>query len=140
MMMDHNKKVDVLTLLGRVFIAPLFLIAGYGKVVGFAGTVAYTASVGVPFPEVAVVVAIIVELLGGLMLLVGFQTRWTALALAVFTVITAFYFHTNFGDQTQMVMFLKNFAIAGGLLFVKAMGAGAYSVDAKMMKPKMDSM
>lgn len=134
--MTSEKKSDAVKLLARVFIAPLFLIPGYGKIVGFAGSVAYATAFNVPFPEIAIVLAIIIEIGAGLMLLFGWKTSWAALALLVFAVVTALFFHSNFADQAQMVSFLKNFAIAGGLMYVKMMGAGAYSLDAKL-KPKM---
>jgi len=132
--MISEKKKDALKLLGRVLLSTIFILAGYGKIVGFGGTVAYAAAFNVPFPEVAIILAIVFELLGGLMLLVGFQTRWTALALAVFTLLVSGVFHANFAEQTEVTMLLKNLAIAGGLLYVKAGGAGRYSVDAKMKK------
>jgi putative oxidoreductase len=115
---------------GRVLIAVIFLISGFGKIADPAGTQAYIAAAGLPLPLVAYVIAVIVEAGGGLLLLLGFQTRIAALALAVFSIAAAFGFHHDFADQNQMVHFLKNLAIAGGLLQVVAFGAGAFSLDA----------
>ncbi len=116
--------------IGRVLIAVIFLISGFGKIADPIGTQGYIAAAGLPLPLVAYVVAVIVEAGGGLLLLLGFQTRIAALALAVFSVAAAFGFHHDFGDQNQMIHFLKNLAIAGGLLQVVAFGAGAFSLDA----------
>ena len=125
-----------LALVGRLLLALLFLPAGLSKISGFAGTVGYIASKGMPMPTVAAVVAIIVEVVGPLALIAGFGTRWAALVLAGFTVVATFVFH-NFwampADQVMMqqLMFYKNIAVVGGLLVLAAHGAGAWSVDAK---------
>lgn len=125
-----------LSLIGRILIALLFVPAGFGKIAGFAGTVGYIASKGVPFPELAAAAAVGVELGLGLLLLVGFQTRWAALGIAFFTVVITFIFH-NFWDvpAAQMVQqqqaFFKNIAVVGGLLTIAAWGAGAWSFDAQ---------
>ncbi|MFD2265214.1 DoxX family protein [Lacibacterium aquatile] len=114
---------------GRLLIAVLFILGGFGKIGAYEGTVGYIASVGLPFPALGYVIALIVELGGGILLLVGFQTRITALILAGFSVATALFFHNQLSDQNQMIHFLKNIAVAGGLLQVVAFGAGALSVD-----------
>lgn len=114
---------------GRVLIGILFLFAGVGKVAAPAMTIGYIASAGLPAPSLAYVVALAVELGGGLLLVLGYQTRIVALVLAVFTVATAIGFHNDFADQNQMIHFLKNIAITGGLLQVFAFGAGAFSID-----------
>ena len=125
-----------LTLVGRLLLALLFLPAGISKIGGFAGTAGYIASKGLPMPSVAAVIAIIVEVAGGLALMAGFGTRWAALALAAFTVVATFLFH-NFwampAEQVmvQQLMFFKNIAVVGGLLVLVAHGAGAWSLDAK---------
>ena len=118
-------------LVGRIGLSAIFIMGGWSKITGFAGMVAYAASMGVPFAELAIVIAIVVELIGGLMLLVGYKTKWAALAIAVFLVPVTFIFHGNFADQTQMMAFMKNFAIFGGMLYVAAAGAGRYSLDEK---------
>lgn len=125
-----------LALVGRILLALLFIPAGVGKLTGFAGTVAYTASAGVPLPQVAVALALVVEIVGGLALLLGWQTRWAALALALFTLVASFFFHRFWAlpaEQAgmQQLLFYKNIAVAGGLFAFAAFGAGALSVDAR---------
>lgn len=125
-----------LSLIGRVLLALLFVPAGFGKISGFAGTVGYIASKGVPFPELAAAAAIGIEVGLGLLLLVGLQTRWAALGIALFTVIITFIFHNFWSMPAAQVLmqqqaFFKNIAVVGGLLTVAAWGAGAWSMDAK---------
>lgn len=116
------------TLLARVLISILFIVSGFGKLQDVAGFTGYMTSGGVPalfaWPTIAL------EFLGGLAILVGAFTRPVALALAGFTLLAALMFHYVPADQMQMIIFMKNFAIAGGLLILAAQGAGAYSVDA----------
>lgn len=125
---------DWLALIGRVTLSLIFILGGFGKITGFAGSVAYAASAGMPFPELGIVVAILIEFVGGIMLLVGYKTRLAALALAVLIVPINYYFHADFAQQLQMTMFMKNVAILGGMLMAAAHGAGKFSVDAWMMK------
>lgn len=125
-----------LSLIGRVLLALLFIPAGFSKIGGFAGTVGYIGSKGVPFPELAAAAAIGVEVGLGLLLLVGFQTRWAALGIAFFTVVITFIFHNFWAAPVEQVMlqqqaFFKNIAVVGGLLTVMAWGAGAWSFDGK---------
>lgn len=125
-----------LALMGRLLLALLFLPAGISKIGGFAGTVGYIASKGLPMPSVAAVIAIIVEVVGAVALIAGFGTRWAALALAGFTFIATFLFHNYWAMPAEQVMmqqlmFFKNIAVVGGLLVLAAHGAGAWSVDAK---------
>ncbi|MCC2597114.1 DoxX family protein [Pusillimonas sp. MFBS29] len=127
---------NFLNLLGRLDIVLLFLPAGLSKITGFAGTVGYIGSVGLPAPTLAAIVAIIVEVGGGLTLLVGYRTRIVALVLAAFTAVASFTFHTYWSVPAEQVMmqqllFYKNIAIAGGLLILAAHGAGAFSLDAR---------
>ena len=123
-------------LLSRLLLAALFLPAGISKMGGFEGTVGYIASVGLPFPSLGAAMAIVVEVLGGLALIVGLGTRWAALVLALFTLVASVFFH-NFwampADQQfmQQLMFMKNIGIAGGLLALTAFSAGAFSLDAR---------
>jgi putative oxidoreductase len=93
------------------------------------GTAGYFASYHLPAPDVLVWIVIIIELIGGLMILVGFQTRWVALVLALFCLVTGFGIHLPVGDQANMINFYKNLVMAGGFLYVVAYGAGAISVD-----------
>lgn len=123
-------------LIGRILIALLFVPAGIGKISGFSGTVGYIGSVGLPMPSVLAAGTIVVEVLGGLALLVGFKTRWAALILALFSLMAAVLFHGFWAapaDQQMMqsINFYKNLAIAGGLLFVAVYGAGPLSMDGK---------
>jgi len=123
-----------LSLIGRVLLALLFIPAGFSKIGGFAGTASYIASKGVPFPELAAAAAVGVELGLGLLLLIGWQTRWAALGIAFFTVVITFIFHNFWAMPAELVMsqqqsFFKNIAVVGGLLTVAAWGAGAWSVD-----------
>jgi putative oxidoreductase len=116
-----------LNIASRILMSQIFIISGIGKVTGYAGTQAYMAKMGVP--GVLLPLVILTELGGGLLLLFGFQAKWVALALAGFTVLSALIFHMNFSDQMQMINFMKNLAMAGGLLMVVRYGAGAPSVD-----------
>ncbi len=125
-----------LSLVGRLLLAWLFLPAGIMKIGGFAGTAGYIASKGLPMPELGVVIAIIVEVGGGLALVAGFGTRIAAIVLAVFTLVATFVFHNYWGvpaDQAMMqqLLFNKNIAVIGGLLVLAAHGAGAWSLDAR---------
>ena len=124
----------VFPLVGRSLIAALFLVAGIRKILTYAGTVGYMAKLGFPAPEVAAAIAILIEVGGGILLIVGWRTRWVALAIAVFVVIATFAAH-RFWEfdaaqyNAQLNNFLKNFAIIGGLLMVAAFGPGRISVD-----------
>ncbi|HYP83747.1 DoxX family protein [Variovorax sp.] len=127
---------DLLALLGRVLVAYLFIPAGFGKLMGFAGTVGYIGSVGLPLPSVAAVIAIIVELGAGIALLVGYKTRIAAIVLAVFTLAASFFFHAFWAapEAQKMVvtlLFNKNIAVVGGLLALAAFGPGRLSIDKK---------
>ena len=122
---------DTATLAARLMLALIFLIAGWGKLgAGYAGTQQYMASMGVPGMLLPLV--IFAELGGGLGLVIGLFTRLAALGLALFTVLSALFFHTNFADQIQSIMFMKNIAMAGGLLLLAVHGPGSYSVDATL--------
>ena len=123
-----NKLYDVSELAGRVLISAIFIIAGWGKIAGYAGTQGYMESVGVPGALLPVV--IVTELGGGLLVLAGLWTRLAAFALAGFSIVAAILFHANFAAQMQQILFMKNLAMAGGLLFLVVQGAGALSIDA----------
>lgn len=115
--------------LGRLLMSSLFIWAGFGKLTNPSGTAQYFASYHLPAPDVLVWIVIIIELIGGLMILVGFQTRWVALVLALFCLVTGFAIHLPAGDLPNMINFYKNLVMAGGFLYVVAYGAGALSVD-----------
>jgi putative oxidoreductase len=120
-----------LALLGRILIAIVFLWSGYGKVTDFATNVGYAAAAGMPMPQVAIVLGAIVELLGSLLLIIGFQVRLVAFIMAGFAIVTALIFHHNFADFEQELNFMKNLSIAGGLLQIAALGGGALSMDGR---------
>ena len=116
-------------LAGRILLASLFLLSGLTKIGGYAGTAGYMASMGVPAALLPLVIA--TEVLGALAIIIGWKTRIVAVLLAGFTLLAAFLFHHNFADQTQIVMFLKNISITGGLLLLAVHGAGPLSVDGR---------
>jgi putative oxidoreductase len=116
---------------GRFLIAVIFLLSGVGKIFAPEATQGYIAAAGLPLPVVGYAIALLAEVGGGLLLLLGYQTRYAALGLAIFTVATAIGFHHNFADQNQMIHFLKNLAITGGLLQIFAFGPGSFSLDAR---------
>ncbi|TGQ41324.1 MULTISPECIES: DoxX family protein [unclassified Mesorhizobium] len=118
-------------LLGRILLSVIFLLSGFGKLTAIAGTAGYFGSLGLPMPTATAIVVGLIELVGGLAVLVGFQTRIAGWVLAVFTVATALVAHTGWADQMQMINFMKNLAIAGGFIALASAGAGAYSIDAK---------
>ncbi|MFA5877123.1 MAG: DoxX family protein [Candidatus Paceibacterota bacterium] len=129
-----DKYASALALVGRLALAGIFVIFGFTKISGFAGMVAYASSVGVPFPELAIAIAIIVELLGGIMLVIGFKTKWVALAITLFLIPVTYYFHTDFTNPVNMIMLWKNVSIIGGMLVLAANGAGKYSLDSMLAK------
>src|SRR5580693_7958385 len=114
---------------GRLLIGLPFAMSGLSKLGAYATTTAYIGAVGLPLPPLAFAVAVAVELGGGILLIAGFRTRLVAAALVLFALATAVSFHSNFADQNQMIHFLKNVMIAGGLLQIVAFGAGALSID-----------
>lgn len=121
-------------LLGRILIAIIFIVAGYGKATGLSGTAAYIASKGLPLPEVLAAATAVLELGGGILLVVGWKVRWAAAALCGFSLLTALIFHAFWAMppemvQNQMIHFMKNLALAGGLLYVVVYGSGPLSVD-----------
>jgi putative oxidoreductase len=118
-------------LAGRILIAFIFVVAGYGKLTGFEGTVGYIASQGLPLPQLLAIGAIIIELGGGILLITGWQARWAAGAMVVFTLLAGLWFHNFWAVpadqvQNQMIHFMKNLSMIGGLLYVVAYGAGPY--------------
>ena len=125
---------DLAALVGRILLAIVFIPAGLSKIGGFAGTAGYIASKGLPLPEVGAAIAVAVEIVAGIALLLGWKTRWAALALAVFTLVATIFFHAFWAvppeqHMTQYLMFMKNIGIVGGLLAIYAFGPGRLSVD-----------
>jgi putative oxidoreductase len=129
-----NKFHDVSELTGRILISAIFIVAGWGKIGGYAGTQAYMESQGVPGMLLPLVIA--TELGGGLLVLLGLFTRPAAFALGGFSALSALLFHANFSDGMQQILFMKNFAIAGGFLFLVVHGAGALSLDRWLARRK----
>lgn len=121
--------------MGRLLIAVIFIVSGVGKVFAPAMTQGYIAAAGLPSPLAAYLIAIAVELGGGTLLILGFQTKFVAIALAIFSVATAVGFHHDFANQDQLIHFLKNLSMAGGLLQVAAFGPGTLSIDARRTLP-----
>ena len=122
-----KKFEDAGLLISRILLSVLFIVAGYGKITGYAGTAAYMASMHVPSFFLPLV--ILRELGGGLAIVFGFLTRFTALFISGFTIIAAIIFHNNFSDDMQQLMFMKDMSIAGGFLILGLFGAGKYSID-----------
>jgi len=120
---------DLILLIARVFLSSVMIVYGYFKLTGFAGATAYMGKLGLPAPALFATLAVIFELGGGILLLVGYQTRLVAVGLAVYVVVAALIAHRNFGDGNQLAHFWKNMSIAGGMLAFVGAGAGAYSVD-----------
>lgn len=119
----------VLAAAGRVLLAAIFVLSGIGKIANPDATIGYIASAGLPFAPAALIAAALIEVGGGLALIAGFRTRFVALVLAGFSVVAALAFHAHFSDQNQMIHFLKNLAMAGGLLQVAAFGSGRIGLD-----------
>ena len=122
--------MQILELIGRIFISLIFLVAGVGKIFNYEGTISYMESFGVP--GYLLIPAIIIEILFPLLVIVGYKTKFSAIILALFAILLAVIFHTDFSNQMQLMSFLKNFAIAGGFLIIFVRGAGKYSIDQRL--------
>ena len=123
-----------LPFIGRLMIGLPFVMSGISKLGAYGATTGMISAVGLPFPPLAFAVAVAVELGGGVLLLAGYRVRFVATAMAVFALATAVSFHSNFADQNQMIHFLKNVMMAGGVLQITAFGAGAISLDNRRAK------
>jgi putative oxidoreductase len=126
-----SKSADTIAFIGRCLMAALFLLSGFGRIAGPAASIAWIASTGLPMPTIAYVVSVIIELGGGLLLILGWQIRPLAVVLSVYAIATAFIFHRNLADQNQLFHFLKNIAVMGGLFQLMAFGAGNFGLDAR---------
>ncbi|OLP53480.1 hypothetical protein BJF92_00840 [Rhizobium rhizosphaerae] len=122
---------SAIVLAGRVLMSIIFVLSGFSKITSLAGTAGYFAAQGLPVPMVTAVIVSLVELGGGIAILLGVFTRPVAVLLAAFCVATAFIAHANFADQMQLINFQKNLAMAGGFLILSAFGPGALSIDAR---------
>lgn len=125
-----NETTDnVFNLVGRLLLAALFLPAGFQKISGYEGTQGYMEAMGVPGGLLPLV--ILLEIGGGIALIIGFKVRWMALVLAGFCAVSAFIFHYQPDQQVQMILFMKNIALAGSFLVLASTGAGTFSLDGK---------
>ncbi|MCF7643937.1 DoxX family protein [Bacillus subtilis] len=120
---------SIIILISRIFLAILFILAGWGKLTGLEGTAQYFGAIGLPMPSVTAVLVGLIEFVGGLAILIGFQTRIAAVVVALFTIGATLVAHMDFAEGMNALMAQKNLAIAGGLLLLTVTGAGAYSVD-----------
>jgi putative oxidoreductase len=126
-----STNASALTLAGRVLLSIIFILAGFAKLTAISGTAGWFASIGLPLPTVTTVVVGLVEVVGGIAILVGFQTRIAAIVLGLFTLAATAIAHLDFADQVQVMFLQKNLAIAGGLFVLAAFGAGALSIDGR---------
>jgi putative oxidoreductase len=124
----------LLSVASRLLVAQIFIISGWSKLTAYSATEGYFASLGIPLTGLVTALVIVIELGGGLALLVGFQMRWVASVMAAFAIGTALIVHNNLADPAQAIHFMKNLAIAGGLLLFVKYGAGEASVDARTRK------
>ena len=122
-----NKLDPLFSLAGRVMIALIFVLAGLSKISAIEGTQGYMEAMGLP--GILIYPTILFEVAAGLAIIAGFKTRYVALALAGFSLLSALIFHNQLGDQTQFILFMKNVAMAGGFLFLARYGAGELSID-----------
>ncbi len=122
-------------LIARLFLGHIFLIAGLTKISAYAGTQGYMEAMGVPGALLPLV--ILLEIAGGLAIVTGWKARYSAIILALFSIIAAGIFHNNFDDPMQTILFMKNIAIAGGLMLLAVHGAGACSVDNRLARNTM---
>ena len=122
---------NILPLIGRILICAIFLISGVNKIFHFSATQQYMKAYGMPLTKLFLILAILMEISGGLSILLGFKSKLGALILIIFLIPTTIIFHTKFSDQIQMIMFMKNLAILGGLFLILSYGPGSISFDKK---------
>ncbi len=122
-----SKFNPLFSLAGRVMIALIFVLAGLSKISAIEGTQGYMEAMGLP--GILIYPTILFEVAAGIAIIAGFRTRYVALALAGFSLLSAFIFHNQLGDQMQFILFMKNVAMAGGFLFLARYGAGELSID-----------
>ena len=129
--------MQVVEIVGRIFLSTLFLIEGISKIFNYNGTIQYMESFGVP--EYLAIPAIVLEILFPLLLIIGYQTKIASLVMVIFTIVVAIIFHTNFDDHMQFITFFKDIAIAGGFIIIFVNGAGKFSVDYKLKSNKTNA-
>jgi putative oxidoreductase len=122
--------MHIIELVGRIFLSLIFLLAGFQKIFNYEGTIGYMESFGVP--GYLSIPAIIIEILFPLLVIIGYKTKLASIILALFAILLAMIFHTDFSNQMQLMSFLKNFAIAGGFLIIFVRGAGKHSIDQRL--------
>ena len=122
---------DGAALFGRLLLALIFVLSGFQKLSSFGGTVSFMEAEGLPLPVLEAIIAIVVECVGGILMVAGYQTRAVGIVLAVWCIATALVAHRDFDDPNQMIHFLKNIAMAGGFLQLVAFGAGAWGIDGR---------
>ena len=132
--MDNPALTNVAALVGRILVAAIFLLSGFGKIGGFEGVVGYIGSKGLPMPEVLAAATILLEVGGGILLVLGYKVRWVSILFFVWLIPTTFIFHRFWGIdaaqvQAQQINFLKNVSIMGAFLLLFGFGPGAYSLD-----------
>ena len=132
----NNAYIALVSVAGRVLLALIFILAGMGKLADVSGTAGYIASGGLPFPHFLAIVVGLFELLGGIALVAGFSVRWIGLAMALFTLIASVIFHAYWAAPAEQqfitqLLFMKNIAIAGGMLLISALGSGPLSIDGR---------
>ncbi|WP_084610665.1 DoxX family protein [Synechocystis sp. PCC 7509] len=120
---------NVISLIARILLSALFLLSAVNKIMNPAGTQQYMTANGMPLVGLLYIAAVVIEVGGGLSVLLGYKARWGAIALAIFLIPATLIFHTNFANQIQQIMFMKNLAIFGGLLMIIQYGAGRISLD-----------
>ena len=118
---------NILELIGRIFISAIFLFSGFNKIGDYEGSVGWMESFGLP--GFLLIPAIILEITAPILIIIGYQTKVAAASLSIFCIATSVIFHNNFGDQIQLIGFMKNIALAGGFLFLVVNGANGYSLD-----------
>jgi putative oxidoreductase len=129
--MSNQSYTHYLPAFGRLLMATIFLMSGLSKLAAPAATIAYIGSTGAPMPALGYALAVLVEIGGGALILLGYKARAAALIIALYCVATALMFHHALGDQNQMIHFFKNIAMAGGFLQLVAFGAGTFSLDSR---------
>lgn len=127
---ESNGMPDIVALTGRIFISGVFIISGISKISAPTPTMAFISSVGLPFPQLGLAIAILVETIVTVAFLLGYRTRIMAAIIVAYCFATAIFFHNAWSDVNQLMHFWKNMTMAGGLMQIIAFGAGRYSLDA----------